>query len=44
MQFVNTQVEWPVEKAPALVLFESEEPHFYKGEYLYNSDYQGSVP
>ena len=31
MKFVNTQVEWPVEKAPALVLFETEEPHFYKG-------------
>ena len=31
------QVEWPVEKAPTLVMFESEEPHFYKGD-LTNSE------
>ena len=24
--------EWPVEQTPQLVLFESEEPHFYRGE------------
>ena len=26
------EVEWAVEHSPALVLFESEEPHFYRGE------------
>lgn len=26
------EVEWPIEKTPTLVLFESEEPHFFKGD------------
>ena len=34
---MNVQVEWPVEKAPTLVMFESEEPHFYQGD-LSNSE------
>ena len=26
------ELEWPVEQSPTLVLFESDEPHFYSGD------------
>jgi hypothetical protein len=32
IESARQEQEWPVERAPTLVLFESEEPHFYGGD------------
>ena len=32
IESTRAELEWPVERTPRLVLFESEEPHFYPGD------------